>query len=256
VERRPKMNMFAGKVALVTGGSSGIGRATAIKFREQGAKVVVAARREKEGNETVDMIKKAGGEGTFVQTDVRIASQVENMVNQTVERYGRLDIAFNNAGVGGIMARMIRTTEVIFDEVVNTNFKGVWLSMKYEIPVMQKQGGGVIVNNASVSGVATAERLAVYSGSKHAVVGLSKAAATEYGRDNIRVVAICPGWIKTRMTEELRAQKDADVFIRSSVPLKRMGEPEEVAEMVIWLASDAASFVSGGAFIVSGGMGI
>jgi NAD(P)-dependent dehydrogenase (short-subunit alcohol dehydrogenase family) len=250
------MNTFAGRVALVTGGSSGIGRATAIKFGERGAKVVVAARREKEGKETVEMIKKAGGEGTFVQTDVRIASQVENMVNQTVKKYGRLDIAFNNAGVGGIMARLMRTTEEIFDEVVDTNFKGVWLSMKYEIPVMLKQGGGVIINNASIAGVSTAERLSVYSGSKHAVVAISNAAATEYGRDNIRVVAVCPGWIKTRMTEELRAQKDADAMIQSSVPLKRMGEPEEVAEMVIWLASDAASYVSGGAFTVSGGMGV
>jgi NAD(P)-dependent dehydrogenase (short-subunit alcohol dehydrogenase family) len=177
------------------------------------------------------------------------------MVNQTVEKYGRVDIAFNNAGVGGIMARMVRTTEEVFDEVVDTNFKGVWLSMKYEIPVMQKQGGGVIINNASTSGVATAERLAVYSGSKHAVVGLSRAAATEYGKDNIRVVAICPGWIKTRMTEELRASKYADAF-RDGIPLKRWGEPEEVAEMVVWLASDAASFVTGGAFIISGGMGI
>jgi NAD(P)-dependent dehydrogenase (short-subunit alcohol dehydrogenase family) len=250
------MSTFAGKVVLVTGASSGIGRATAIKFGEWGAKVVVAARREKEGKETVEMIKKAGGEAMFVQTDVRIASQVENMVNQTVKKYGRLDIAFNNAGVGGIMARLVRTSEELFDEVVDTNFKGVWLSMKYEIPVMQKQGGGVIINNASIAGVATAERLSVYSGSKHAVVGISNAAATEYGKDNIRVVTICPGWIKTRMTEELRAQKDADAMIQSTVPLKRMGEPEEVAEMVIWLASDAASFVTGGAFIVSGGMGV
>jgi NAD(P)-dependent dehydrogenase (short-subunit alcohol dehydrogenase family) len=250
------MNTLAGKVALVTGGSSGIGRATAIKFGERGAKVVVAARREKESKETVEIIRKAGGEAMFVQTDVRIASQVENMVNQTVKKYGRLDIAFNNAGVGGIMARLVRTSEEIFDEVVDTNFKGVWLSMKYEIPVMQKQGGGVIINNASIAGVATAERLSVYSGSKHAVVGISNAAATEYGKDNIRVVAICPGWIKTRMTEELRAQKDADATIQGSVPLKRMGEPEEVAETVIWLASDGASYVSGGTFIVSGGMGV
>jgi NAD(P)-dependent dehydrogenase (short-subunit alcohol dehydrogenase family) len=249
------MNTFAGKVALVTGGSSGIGRATAIKFGEQGAKVVVANRREKEGKETVEMIKKAGGEAMFVQTDVRIASQVENMVQQTVKKYGRLDIAFNNAGVGGIMARLIRTTEEIFDELVDTNFKGVWLSMKYEIPVMQQQGGGVIINNSSIAGVSTAERLSVYSGSKHAVVAISNAAATEYGRDNIRVVALCPGWIKTRMTEELRARKDADAF-QASIPLKRWGDPEEVAEMVIWLASDAASFVTGGAFIVSGGMNV
>jgi len=250
------MNTFTGKVVLVTGGSSGIGRATAVKFGERGAKVVVASRREKEGKETVEMIKKAGGEAMFVQTDVRIASQVENMVQQTVKRYGRLDIAFNNAGVGGIMARLIRTTEEIFDELVDTNFKGVWLSMKYEIPVMLEQGGGVIINNASIAGVSTAERLAVYSGSKHAVVAISNAAASEYGRDNIRVVSICPGWIKTHMTEDLRARKDADTMIQGSVPLKRMGEPEEVAEMVIWLASDAASFVSGGAFIISGGFNV
>jgi len=249
------MNTFAGKVVLVTGGSSGIGRATAIKFGERGARVMVAARREKEGKETVEMIEKAGGEAMFVQTDVRIASQVEDMVQQTVKKYGRLDIAFNNAGVGGIMARLIRTTEEIFDELVDTNFKGVWLSMKYEIPVMQGQGGGVIINNASIAGVSTAERLAIYSGSKHAVVALSNAAATEYGRDNIRVVAVCPGWIKTRMTEELRARKDADA-IQGDIPLKRWGEPEEVAEMVVWLASDAASFVTGGAFIISGGMNV
>jgi NAD(P)-dependent dehydrogenase (short-subunit alcohol dehydrogenase family) len=255
VRRRAKMNTFAGKVVLVTGGSSGIGRATAIKFGERGARVVVAARREKEGNETVDMIKKAGGEAAFVQTDVRIASQVENMVQQTVKKYGRLDIAFNNAGVGGIMARLIRTTEEVFDEVVDTNFKGVWLSMKYEIPIMLGQGGGIIINNSSIAGVSTAERLSVYSGSKHAVVGLSNAAAHEYGGDKIRVVAICPGWIKTRMTEELRASKYADAF-RDSIPLKRWGEPEEVADMVIWLASDAASFVTAGAFTISGGMNV
>ena len=249
------MNTFAGKVALVTGGSSGIGRATAIKLGEQGARVVVAARREKEGKETAEMIKKAGGEAMFVQTDVRIASQVENMVQQTVKRYGRLDIAFNNAGVGGIMARLIRMTEEIFDDLVDTNFKGVWLSMKYEIPVMLEQGGGVIINNASIAGVSTAERLSVYSGSKHAVVAISNAAASEYGRDNIRVVSICPGWIKTNMTEDLRARKDADA-IQGNIPLKRWGEPEEVAEMVIWLASDAASFVTGGAFIISGGMNV
>jgi NAD(P)-dependent dehydrogenase (short-subunit alcohol dehydrogenase family) len=216
---------------------------------------VVAARREKEGNETVEMIKKGSGKATFVQTDVRIASQVENMVQQTVKKYGHLDIAFNNAGVGGIMARLIRTTEELFDEVVDTNFKGVWLSMKYEIPVMQQQGGGIIINNASIAGVSTSERLSVYSGSKHAAVAISNAAAREYGRDNIRVAAICPGWIKTAMTEDLRARKDADTF-RDSIPLKRWGEPEEVAEMVIWLASDAASFVSGGAFIISGGMNV
>ena len=249
------MNTFAGKVALVTGGSSGIGRATAIKFGERGAKVVVAARREKEGKETAEMIKKAGGEAMFVQTDVRIASQVENMVQQTVKKYGRLDIAFNNAGVGGIMARLIRMTEETFDELVDTNFKGVWLSMKYEIPVMLEQGGGVIINNASIAGVSTAERLSVYSGSKHAVVAISNAASTEYGRDNIRVVTVCPGWIKTRMTEDLRASKYADAF-QANIPLKRWGEPEEVAEMVIWLASDAASFVTGGAFIISGGMNV
>jgi NAD(P)-dependent dehydrogenase (short-subunit alcohol dehydrogenase family) len=249
------MNTFAGKVVLVTGGSSGIGRAAAIKFAELGAKVVVANRREKGGKETVDMVRKAGSEGMFVQTDVRIASQVENMVSRTVKEYGRLDVAFNNAGVGGIMARLIRSSEEVFDEVVDTNFKGVWLSMKYEIPVMLEQGGGIIINNSSIAGVSTAERLSIYSGTKHAVVAMSNAAAHEYGGDNIRIVTICPGWIKTRMTEELRASKYADGF-RDSIPLKRWGEPEDVAEMVLWLASDAASFVSGGAFVISGGMNI
>jgi NAD(P)-dependent dehydrogenase (short-subunit alcohol dehydrogenase family) len=250
------MNTFAGKIVLVTGGSSGIGRAAAIKFGERGAKLVMASRREKEGQETVEMIKKAGGEAMFVQTDVRIAAQVENMVNQTVKKYGRLDIAFNNAGVGGIFARLIRMTEETFDELADTNFKGIWLSMKYEIPVMLGQGGGVIINNASIAGVSTAERLSVYSASKHATVALSNAAAREYGRDNIRIVSICPGWIKTHMTEDLRSRKDANTIMLDNIPLGRLGEPEEVAEMVIWLASDAASYVNGGAFIISGGMNV
>lgn len=173
------MNDFTGKVVLVTGGSSGIGRATAIMFGKQSAKVVVANRRVKEGQETVTTIKDAGGEATFTQTDVRIASQVESLVGKTVGKYGRLDIAFNNAGVGGIWARMVRESEESFDAMVDTNLKGVWLSMNYEIPVMQKQGGGVIINNASIAGIATAERLAVYSASKFGAVGLTNAAARE-----------------------------------------------------------------------------
>jgi NAD(P)-dependent dehydrogenase (short-subunit alcohol dehydrogenase family) len=250
------MNDFTGKVVLVTGGSSGIGRATAIMFGKQGAKVVVANRRVKEGQETVTMIKDAGGEATFTQTDVRIASQVESLVGKTVEKYGRLDIAFNNAGVGGIWARMVRESEESFDAMVDTNLKGVWLSMKYEIPVMQKQGGGVIINNASIAGIATAERLAVYSASKFGAVGLTNAAAREYGVDRIRIVAICPGWIKTPMIEPLMQKQDWAKIAFDTIPLKRLGEPEDVAKLVTWLASDAASFITGGTIAISGGMNI
>lgn len=250
------MENFTDKVALVTGGSSGIGRATAIMFGKKGAKVVVANRRVKEGEETVTTIKDAGGEATFIQTDVRIASQVESLVDKIVEKYGRLDIAFNNAGVGGAWARLARETEEAFDAMVDTNLKGVWLCMKYEIPVMQKQGGGVIVNNSSISGIATAERLAVYSATKFGVVGLTNAAAHEYGKDKIRIVAICPGWIKTPIIEPIMQKEDTAKIVFNTIPLGRLGAPEEVAELVTWLASDSASFITGGTIAISGGMNI
>lgn len=210
----------------------------------------------KEGQETVQIVKGGGGEAIFVQTDVRIASQVENMVEKTVDQYGRLDIAFNNAGVGGIYARLIRMDEETFDNLVDTNLKGVWLSMKYEIPVMQKQGGGVIINNSSIAGVSSAERLAAYCASKHAVIGLTNAAAQEYGKDNIRIVAVCPGWIKTPMIDYLLSRDDASKIIHDNIPLQRVGEADDVAELVTWLASDAASFITGGSITISGGTNV
>ena len=250
------MDSFAGKVALVTGGSSGIGRATAIMLGSRGARVVVANRRIQQGEETVQMIKDAGGEAIFVQTDVRIAEEVERMVRQAVTRFGRLDIAFNNAGVAGIFQRLVRETEDIFYQQIDTNLKGVWLCMKNEIKVMHKQGGGVIINNASITGIRAHEFLNSYSASKAGVIGLTNAAAKEYAADNIRIMAISPGWIRTPMIWELTSNEELLKQSLSLVPMHRLGEPEEVAELVCYLASDRASYVTGGAIPISGALDI
>jgi len=250
------MSTFAGKVALVTGGSSGIGRATALLFGKMGAQVVVGNRRIKEGEETIQMIRDAGGEGLFVQTDVRIAAQVENLVGRTIEKYGRLDIAFNNAGVAGVFQRLVKETEEIFYQQIDTNLKGVWLCMKSEIPVMRKQGGGVIVNNASITGLRAHEFLSSYSASKFAVVGLTNAAAKEYAPSKIRIIAICPGWIRTPMIHEVTDNEQILKETEAATPLRRLGEPEEVAELVAFLASDKGSYITGGTIAISGGVDI
>lgn len=252
------MNSLNGKIALVTGGSAGIGRATAILFSKRGAKVVVASRRIKEGLETVEIIKENGGEAAFIQTDVTVPEQVENLVKKTVETYGRLDIAFNNAGSSGgnVYARLAKTPLETFNQVIDVNLKGVFLCMKYEIPVMQKQGGGVIINNASISGLYAAERMSAYSASKHGVVALTRVAAHEYARENIRVVAVCPGWIRTEIITHILQKEEAEQITRDAIPLGRLGEPEEVAELVAWLASDAASYVTAECIGISGGMNL
>jgi len=247
---------FTDKVVIVTGGSSGIGRAAAIMFAKRGGKVVVAARRIKQSEETVRMIKEAGGEGMFVQTDVRIAAQVENMVKRTVEKYGRLDIAFNNAGKAGIFQSLVNETEEQFYEQLDTNLKGVWLCMKYEIPEMLKQGGGVIVNNSSITGMRGLRKLSAYSASKHAVIGLTNAAAKEFAPNNIRIVAICPAWTRTEMTPEFTVDPERKAKTERSIPLRRIAEPEEIAELACFLASDKASFIAGGAIAISGGLDI
>lgn len=250
------MSNFEGKVALVTGGGSGMGRATAVMFAKRGAKVTVSDYSEQAGAQTVRMIREAGGEAIFVQADVRVAQQVEEMVMKTVEQYGRLDAAFNNAGVGGPWARLAQISEEDFDKTLDTNLKGVFLCMKYEIPVMQRQGGGVIINNASSSANRAADRLSVYSASKSGVVGMTNAAAIEYGKDQIRIVAISPGWIRTPIIEELLQKEDTAKILFNSIPLKRIGEPEEVAELVTWLASDAASYISGGNILITAGVNL
>ena len=250
------MGDFTGKVVIVTGASSGIGRAAAIMFAERGGKVVVAARRIKQGEETVQMIKDAGGEGIFVQTDVRVAAQVENMVKKAVDTYGRLDIAFNNAGKAGVFQSLVDETEEQFYEQLDTNLKGVWLCMKYEIPEILKQGGGAIVNNSSITGLRALRKISSYSASKHAVIGLTNAAAKEFAPYNIRIVAICPAWTETEMTPEFTVNPERKVKTERSIPLRRIAKPEEIAELACFLASDKASFIAGGAIAISGALDI
>ena len=246
---------FEGKVALVTGGNSGIGRATALAFARESAKVVIAARRAPEGEETVGMIIQAGGEALFVKTDVSKASDVEALMRKTVETYGRLDCAFNNAGVYGTEVPVHEYTEEDWEYVMSINLKGVWLCMRSEIRQMLKQGGGAIVNDSSTSGLVGGLRESAYVASKHGVIGLTKAAALEYARDGIRVNAVCPGWIRTPMVESIIAgNPERERQIIAEEPVGRMGTPEEVAEAVVWLCSDAASFVTGHSMAVDGGM--
>jgi NAD(P)-dependent dehydrogenase (short-subunit alcohol dehydrogenase family) len=247
---------FEGKVVIVTGASSGIGRAAAVMFAREGAKVVLANRRVKEGNETLQMIKDGGGEGIFVQTDVRVAAQVENMVNKAVETYGKLDVAFNNAGLAGVFQSLLNEDEDIFYAQIDTNLKGVWLCMKYEIPVMLKQGGGVIVNNSSITGLRALRKLSSYSASKHAVVGLTNAVAKEFAPKNIRIVSVCPGWTDTPMAKEFTQDPERRKKTEASVPLRKIARPEEIADLVLYLASDKASYIAGGAIPISGALDI
>lgn len=246
---------FEGKVALVTGGSSGIGRAGALAFAREGAKVVVADVVVEGGQETVDMIQQAGGEAIFVTTDVSKAADVETLVNKTVETYGRLDYAFNNAGIEGEQLPTADCTEENFDRVISINLKGVWLCMKYEIPQMLEQGGGAIVNTSSVAGLVGFAGIPHYVASKHGVAGLTKNAALEYAQAGIRVNAVCPGGIRTPMIDRFTGgDPEAESQFHAMHPLGRMGEPEEIADAVVWLCSDAASFVTGHPMVVDGGM--
>ena len=225
-----------GKIALITGGGSGIGRETAVLFAKHGAKVAIADINPVGGQETVEMIAKQGGEAFFVQVDVSQASQVEHMVNAVVGRYGRLDIAFNNAGIEGTPVRTADVTEADFDQIMAVNVKGVWLCMKYELQQMLLQGGGTIINAASVA-------------------GLTRTAAVEYARKGIRVNAVCPAVIRTAMVEraiEQLPQLEQGALMNN--PSRRLGETHEVAEAVLWLASDASSFTNGAALTVDGGL--
>lgn len=244
---------FDGKVALVTGASSGIGRASALAFAREGAKVVVADVMVEGGEETVRMIKDAGGEASFIKTDVSQASEVEAMVNKTVETYGRLDYTHNNAGIEGPMGATADGTEENFDRIIAINLKGVWLCMKYEINQMLKQGGGAIVNTSSIAGLVAFQGLSAYVASKHGVAGLSKTAAVEYAQANIRVNSVHPGVIQTAMVDRLVAnQPEMEAALTAGTPMGRMGQPEEIAEAVVWLCSDAASFVTGHTMVVDG----
>ena len=245
---------FEGKVGLVTGGTSGIGRETAVLFAKAGVKVVVAGRRELEGKETIELVRAAGGDGLFVKADVSKASEVDGLIQKVVERFGRLDIAFNNAGTEGVWVPIVRQSEEDWDRTIGINLKGVWLCLKYEIRQMLKQGGGgAIVNMGSINGLIGAVGAAAYSASKHGVIGLTKAAALETARNRIRINALCPAAIETPMSERLFGAPDVHKFVLSCHPLGRFGKPAEIAEAVVWMCSDRASFMTGQSLVLDGG---
>jgi NAD(P)-dependent dehydrogenase (short-subunit alcohol dehydrogenase family) len=242
------------KIALVTGGTSGIGRDTAVLFAKAGAKVVVAGRREAEGKETIGLIKAAGGEGLFVPADVAKAADVEMLVKKAVENFGRLDVAFNNAGIEGVWVPIISQTEADWDRTININLKGVWLCLKYEIRQMLKQGGGgAIVNMSSIAGLMGSAGAATYSASKHGVIALTKAAALENAKKGIRVNALCPAVVETAMGQRLFGTPEASKYALSLHPLGRFGKATEIAEAVLWMCSDRASFMTGQPLVLDGG---
>lgn len=250
--------MFQDKVALVTGAGLGLGRATALAFAREGARVVVADIDDKLGNATVEMIKKAGGEATYVKVDVSKAAEVEAMVNRTVELYGGLNFAHNNVGIEELPEPITEATEELFDRLIAVDLKGVFLGMKYEIAYMEKHGGGSIVNTSSIAGLIGAPGQTIYSGCKWGVNGMTKAAAGMYGKAGIRINAVCPAGMKgtgfyNRMLEFNPGMAQAVI---NMVPLGRDADPAEVAEAVIWLCSDKASYVTGALMPVDGGFTI
>lgn len=247
--------MTTQKVSIITGGSSGIGRATAVALAKEGVKVTVAARRAKEGEETVRLVKEAGSEGIFMKTDVANEDDVRSMVDKTVKTYGRLDYAFNNAGIEETMTSLVDQTSDVFDQIMNVNVKGVWLCMKYEIPQIIRTEGGAIVNMSSVAGVMGFPQMPIYVASKHAVLGLTKSAALEYAKSGIRINAIAPGGVETEMLKRAVGYNNQFLeTLKSMHPIGRIGDPEEIANAVVWLLSDKASFVLGHTLLLDGGV--
>ena len=245
-------NGFTGKVALVTGGTSGIGKATAIAFARAGAKVVLTGRREKEGAQVVAEIKKLGGDAAFVRADVAKDGDVKKMVDFTIDKFGKLDVAFNNAGVEW-MGPLEKATEAEYRRIFDINVWGVLNSMRHEIPVMLNNGGGAIVNTSSVAGHVGLPQVSVYIASKHAVEGLTKSAALEFAKQNIRINAIAPGVIGTEMFDRFAGEDEVRKQIISITPVGRIGASEEIAEAVLYLASENAKFTTGASLVVDGG---
>jgi NAD(P)-dependent dehydrogenase (short-subunit alcohol dehydrogenase family) len=243
-----------GRVALVTGGSAGIGRASAVAFARLGARVVVSDVNVEGGEKTVEAIRNEGGEAVFIKADVSREDEVKAMVDGTLEAFERLDFAFNNAGIEGEQAPTAECTEENWDRVIGINLKGVWLCMRHQIPAMLKQRSGVIVNCSSVAGLVGFEGIAAYTASKHGLVGLTRTAALDYATQGIRVNAVCPGVIRTEMIERFtKGSPEAEAQMTQMQPVGRMGTPEEIADTVVWLCSDGAGFVTGQAFAVDGG---
>jgi len=243
-----------GTIALITGASSGIGKATALAFAREGAAVVVAARREAETEETARRIRDGGGRALAVATDVSSESQVQALVETTLRTYGRLDIAFNNAGIFAPEGPVHESTTEYWDTVMAINLKGVWLCMKHEIPAMLQQGGGAIVNMSSTAGVTGWSELPIYATSKFGVIGLTKSAALQYAAAGVRINAVCPAFTRIESFESVLAElAGAEEQLQATIPLGRIGTMEEVAEAVVWLSSDAASFCVGIALMLDGG---
>ncbi len=245
-----------GKVALVTGGGSGIGRATSLAFARRGCKVVVSDMNGPGGLETVKLILETGGEAIFIPANVTLTSQVEALVQRTVARFGSLDCAVNNAGVNVASRNPTHLySEDDWDRIIDVNLRGVWLSMKYEIPVMLEQGRGSIVNLASIYGIVGAPNTAAYTASKHGVSGLTRVAALEYAQEGIRVNAVGPGYTDTSMVRRvIDVNPGLEDWMITKTPTGRMGNPEEIAEAIVWLSSDEASFVTGAVVPIDGGM--
>ncbi len=247
------MTAFTGKVALVTGAASGIGRSTAELYAREGAKVVVSDLNEQGGQETVGLIRSAGGDAIFVKADVSDPAQVEALVRQTMDAYGRLDYACNNAGIAGESNPTADMSIEGWQKVIDINLSSVFYSMKYELEAMLQNGGGSIINMASILGQAGFAGAPGYVAAKHGVVGLTRTAAVEYAPSGVRVNAIGPGFISTPLIGELEEDKETNDMLVSLHPIGRLGKPEEIAELVIWLSSDKASFVTGAYYPVDGG---
>ncbi|CRM61141.1 short chain dehydrogenase [Pseudomonas sp. FH4] len=245
---------FSGQVALVTGAANGIGRATALAFAQEGLKVVVADLDVAGGEGTVALIREAGGEAVFVRCNVTLEADVQQLMQQVLNSYGRLDYAFNNAGIEIEQGKLADGTLDEFDAIMGVNVKGVWLCMKYQLPLLLAQGGGAIVNTASVAGLGAAPKMSIYAASKHAVIGLTKSAAIEYAKKKIRVNAVCPAVIDTDM---FRRAYEADPrkaeFAAAMHPVGRIGTVDEIASAVLYLCSDGAAFTTGHALAVDGG---
>ena len=244
-----------GKVVIITGAASGIGRATSQIFAREGARVIIADVNQKGGEETLGMINKQGHQGIFVKADMTVETDVKILIERAISAHGRVDAAFNNAGIEGAQAASAEMPTNEFDKIISVNLKGVYLCMKYEIQAMLKTGGGAIVNTASVAGLVGFPGLGAYVASKHGVIGLTKTAALEYAKAGIRVNCVCPGVIDTPMVQRLGGSDPALLAaITASEPVGRLGKPSEIGEAAVWLCSDHASFVTGHSMVVDGGL--
>ncbi len=247
------MKLVNDKIALITGAAAGIGRATALKFASEGAKVVASDVNVKGGEETVEMIKKAGGEAVFVKSDISQSADVKALIAETVKAYGRLDCACNIAGILGTMGPFTDQTEDDFDRVIAVNLRGTFLCIQAELGQMLKNDGGTIVNVASIAGLVGSAGISPYVASKHAVTGLTKTAALEFAQQGIRVNAVCPGGIDTDMVQSFLSEEFTREMIDTMHPIGRIGQPEEVAELMVWLCSDRSSFMTGAIIPIDGG---